>query len=268
MLEFVVLTNTFCHMSNISLKKEIDLWQQGVLTWRDYRKHFPESNCLDKSEEHLSNKNPSFFARVLDSNQYWRLVPDFRDSIAYIDIETTGLSKDYNEITTIALYDGKDVRTYVNGQNLAKFKADIQEYKMIVTYNGKTFDVPFIEKYFGIRLEHVHIDLRYLLKNLGLTGGLKMIEYRLGIDRGDLRAVDGFFAVTLWREYQQNKNAHALETLLAYNCADVVNLEYLLLHVFNKNLESTPFQKHKIFHSAARVTIPFQADKKLIERLS
>ena len=268
MLEFVVLTNTFCHISNIGLKKEIDLWRQGIFTWNDYRKHYPKADCLDESEKHLTNKNPVFFANALDSDQYWRLVPEFRDSVAYIDIETTGLSKDYNEITTIALYNGKEVRTYVNGQNLNKFKTDIQQYKMIVTYNGKTFDVPFIEKYFGMRLEHVHIDLRYLLKNLGLTGGLKMIEYKLGIDRGDLRSVDGFFAVTLWREYQRNKNANALETLLAYNCVDVVNLEFLLLHVFNKNLEATPFSHQKLLQSSVEVKIPFQADKKLIERLA
>ena len=47
---------------------------------------------------------------------------------------------------------------------------------MIVTYNGKTFDVPFIEKYFGIRMNHAHIDLRYVLKSLGYSGGLKMFE--------------------------------------------------------------------------------------------
>lgn len=262
-----MLTNTFCHVANIGPKKEKDLWRQGVLSWRDYRKHFPADDCLDASEKHLANKNPLFFANALNSDQYWRLVPDFRDTIAYVDIETTGLSKDYNEITTIALYDGKKVHTYVNGKNLTNFVADIQQYKMIVTYNGKTFDVPFIEKYFGMHLAHPHIDLRYLLKDLGLTGGLKMIEHKLGIDRGDLRAVDGFFAVTLWREYQRNKNTNALETLLAYNCADVINLEYLLLHVVNKNLERTPFA-HQKQPQVGDVEIPFQADKRLIDRLT
>jgi uncharacterized protein len=267
-LEFVVLINTFCHISSISLKKEIDLWRQGIFTWGDYRKHHPASNSLDESEKHLSSKNATFFASALDSHQLWRLVPDFRDSIAYVDIETTGLSKGYNEITTIALYNGQEVFTYVNGKNLTKFTTDIQQYKMIVTYNGKTFDVPFIEKYFGIKLPHVHIDLRYPLQSLGLTGGLKMIEHRLGINRGDLQNLDGFFAVRLWHEYQRNKNANALETLLAYNCADVVNLEFLLLHVFNKNLEATPFQQQKLPAPLTAVKIPFQADKKLIARLA
>lgn len=263
-----MLTNTFCHLPSVSLKKEIELWRQGVFTWADYRKHMPESTSLDESETHLVNKNPAFFAQALDSAHHWRLVPDFRDTIAYIDIETTGLSREYNEITTIALYDGATVKTYVNGKNLKQFVSDIQQYKMIVTYNGRSFDVPFIEKYFGIKMHHAHIDLRYLLKDIGLTGGLKAIEHTLGIDRGDLKSVDGFFAVTLWREYQRNKNANALETLLAYNCVDVVNLEYLLLHVFNENLKLTPFQDQKLTHSQEEFKIPFHADKKLIDRLA
>jgi len=34
---------------------------------------------------------------------------------------------------------------YINGQNLNDFLDDIKKYKIIVTYNIKTFDVPFIE---------------------------------------------------------------------------------------------------------------------------
>ena len=65
----------------------------------------------------------------------------------------TGLSRDYNEITTIALYDGDEVRTYVNGRNLDAFKEDILDYKVLVTFNGKCFDEPFIEQYFGPHIE-------------------------------------------------------------------------------------------------------------------
>ena len=262
-----MLINTFCHMPNVNLKQEMDLWKRGIFTWEHYRRCTIDARFLDESEKHLNHKNVNFFAAALDSGQHWRLVPDFRDSIAYVDIETTGLSKSYNEITTIALYDGKAVHTYVNGKNLTQFKTDIKKYKMIVTYNGKTFDIPFIESYFGITLNHTHIDLRYLLKDLGLTGGLKIIEQRLGIDRGDLRSVDGFFAVTLWHEYKRRSNEKALETLLAYNCADVVNLEFLLLYVFNKNIESTPFNLQKLLHDPMGFKIPFQADRKLIDSL-
>ena len=98
----------------------------------------------------------------MKSDQHWRLSPHFRNSAAYIDIETTGLSRDFDEITTIALFDGDRVRTYVNGRNLDEFKQDIKDYNLLVIFNGRCFDVPFIERYFRIKLEHAHIDLRFV----------------------------------------------------------------------------------------------------------
>ena len=63
---------------------------------------------------HHANRNPRYFAENLPTNQHWRLYGDFQDSCAFIDIETTGLSH-FDEITTIVLYDGRRVRSYVNG---------------------------------------------------------------------------------------------------------------------------------------------------------
>jgi uncharacterized protein YprB with RNaseH-like and TPR domain len=139
------------------------------------------------------------------------------EQFAYLDIETTGLDRHFNEITTIALYDGRAIKTYVKGQKLDNFIEDIQKYKVIVSYNGKSFDVPFIENYFNIRLDHAHIDLRYILHSLKFRGGLKGCERQLDMDRSDLRDIDGFFAVLLWDEYQKTGDQKALETMLAYN---------------------------------------------------
>lgn len=262
-----MLINTFCHIPSVGSKKEIDLWRQGIFSWLDYRKYSLDTAWIDESENQLAQKNIGFFFATLPNDQHWRLVPNFRYTIAYIDIETNGLSRDYSIITTIALYDGKAVHTYVNGKNLKQFVTDIQKYSLLVTFNGKSFDIPFIERYFGINLNHAHIDLRYLLKDLGLTGGLKVIEQKLGMDRAELRSVDGFFAVKLWQEYKRTSNERALETLLAYNCVDVINLEYLLLYVFNKNIERTPFADQKIAYGSVPVSMPFQVDSRLLDRL-
>ena len=78
----------------------------------------------------------------------------------------------------------------MQGQNLNDFVEDIQKYKVIVSYNGRSFDVPFIENYFKIRLNHAHIDLRYILYSLGFKGGLKGCERQLDMDRGDLRDIE------------------------------------------------------------------------------
>jgi len=121
----------------------------------------------------------------MPSNQYWRIFPEFKESTSYLDIETTGLESLTNKIRTIALYDGSSIFTYIQGKNLDQFKEDIQKYKVLVIYNGKCFDVAFIKGFFGMELNQVHIDLRYLLRSLGYAGSLKGCEKKAGIDRGN-----------------------------------------------------------------------------------
>ncbi len=261
-----MLTKTLCHIPRVSLAKERTLWEQGIQCWTSYRSYGKNSEFLDDCEQHLLQGNPQFFAAKLKPDQHWRLFSDFKDSIAYIDIETTGLDRSRDHITTIALYDGKTIRTYVHGKNLDDFPRDLAPYKLMVSFNGKTFDIPFIQSYFGIELNKAHIDLRYVLKRLGYSGGLKEVERRLGIDRGDLKDVDGFFAVTLWHLYKNKKNQAALETLLAYNCADVVNLELLMTLAYNLNLKETPFAAEKNVESPIQFKIPYRADPALVRR--
>ena len=112
-------------------------------------------------------KDARFFYDNLPSKEHWRIFREFRETTAYIDIEATGLGNPGDIITTIALYDGKNIKHYINGKHLDDFTKDIQQYKVIVTYNGKIFDVPFIERFFNIKLDHAHLDLSYILKGLG-----------------------------------------------------------------------------------------------------
>ncbi|HXG92299.1 MAG TPA: ribonuclease H-like domain-containing protein [Blastocatellia bacterium] len=271
-----MLKNTFCHIPGVTARSEQRLWATGIHDWesstraaklrvpRKAKDYF--ARCIEESFEHLEANNPNYFAAALDSKHHWRMFTDFRRSIAYLDIETTGLG--YNDsITTIAVYDGKNIFHYVKGQNLDDFKSDINRYSLIVTYNGKCFDVPFIERYFRIKLNHAHIDLRYVLKSLGYTGGLKGCEQQLGIDRGGLAGVDGFFAVLLWQDYVRHKNEKALQTLLAYNVQDVVNLETLLVIAYNLKLNETPFGEKLRLSPPQQPRLPFQADAATIDKI-
>jgi len=272
-----MLRNTFLHLPGLGIRTEQRIWSSGIHSWDDLFRgdltHFSRERRdilrrgIEESIEHLSNWNPNFFGERLPANQFWRIFPEFRESIAYLDIETTGLDSWGNSITTIALYDGRSVFTYVNGERLDEFEEDIQRYKVIVSYNGRCFDVPFIERYFGIQLNQVHIDLRYLLKSLGYTGGLKGCEKKAGIDRGELKGMDGYFAVLLWQDYQRNHNEKALETLLAYKIQDVVNLETLMVLSYNLKLKETPFAvSHQLVIPSCPES-PFKADLETIERI-
>lgn len=271
-----MLKNSFQHLPGVGTTVEKNMWASGITDWdslsnpllipkaskriQTLRNHIPESfQNID---------DPRYFSEHLPAALHWRFFPEFRKRTAFIDIETTGLDIDWGgNITTIALYDGHCLKYYVQGKNLDAFPDDIKRYDVIVTYNGKTFDVPFIESCFRITLSQAHIDLRYVLKSLGYGGGLKRCEKALGVDRGELEGVDGFFAVLLWDDYRRNKNQKALETLLAYNIEDVVNLETLMVLAYNMKLNDTPFLKtHEMPHPKPP-EIPFKADRRTIEKI-
>lgn len=244
-----MLRNTFRHIPKIGRVTEWKLWESGALSWDEaleldprllpYRGNLDEH--LHESMERLRGNDAAWFAGRLPAMEYWRLFAEFRGRTAYIDIETDGGSiEGGGVITTISLWDGENIRHYVHGENLRNFQDDILDYSLIVTYNGVAFDVPFIENWFRTRLPHAHIDLRFILASLGFRGGLKGCERQFGIDRGELDGVDGYFAVLLWRDYMQG-NPAALDTLLAYNTLDVVNLERLLVEAYNRKIGETPF---------------------------
>jgi uncharacterized protein len=86
---------------------------------------------MQEAIDNHANRNPGFFAEKLPTNQHWRLYREFQDSCAFVDIETTGLYSP--EITTIVLYDGRTIRSYVNGVNLNDFPADVTDYHLLVT---------------------------------------------------------------------------------------------------------------------------------------
>jgi uncharacterized protein len=70
--------------------------------------------------------------------------------------------------------------------------------------------------------------MKVFLHRLGYHGGLKRIERQWGILReDDIAGLTGFDAVLLWARHRRG-DPEALARLLAYNRADVVNLEVLL----------------------------------------
>ena len=266
-----MLKATFCHIPGIGYATERNLWKQGFTSWQRLMQN-PDavarvskhevSRFLQNSVQALTS-DPRFFSQHLKTADTWRLFPHFRDSTAYLDIETTGLGEEA-EITTIALYDGIDVTTYVNGQNLDDFIIDIERFKVIITYNGISFDIPFIERYFRTKLDHAQIDLRYILARLGYRGGLKGCEKQMGISRGTLDGIDGSFAVVLWREYERHRNQAALETLLAYNIEDTVNLERLMVEAYNRNVADTPFSRDLVLPYPDPPQLLFQPDNEIV----
>lgn len=241
-----LLEHTFIHIQGIGRKTEQELWARGILSWSQFldyetvvfspaRDGFVRQELL-RSIAH--RQDVGFFSSRLSTGEMWRLFDAFKDKAVYLDIETSGGYQDTDEITVIGLYDGQRVQTFVNGVNLEDFEIAVAQYDLVITFSGSSFDLPYIRRRFpNISLPAGHIDLRFLLKRLGYTGGLKKIEKSLGICRdSEVDGMDGYHAVTLWQAYQWG-DAAALETLIQYNRADIVNLEPLMEQGYREMME-------------------------------
>ncbi|MEW6141724.1 MAG: ribonuclease H-like domain-containing protein [Chloroflexota bacterium] len=149
---------------------------------------------------------------------------------AYLDIETTGLSSRDCRITVIGVYrwwgrGGEFIQLYNERLTSSDLLKALEGVTLLHTYNGRRFDLPFIKAWLGVDLEamHQHRDLMFDCWRLGLNGGLKAVESRIGIDR-ELKGINGFDAVMLWLRYKRKRDLKAMETLLKYNKEDVMNL--------------------------------------------
>jgi predicted nuclease with RNAse H fold/dephospho-CoA kinase len=146
-------------------------------------------------------------------------------SVVFLDIETTGLSWFYDELTVAGWARGGIYRIHVAGEDPSPLLNVLKSASALVTFNGTLFDLRFLKKQFGeLALPPVHIDLRYLAKRAGLTGGQKAIEKTLNIPvRDGVEDLDGAAAVLLWRKYLRGDHS-ALVRLVDYNLRDVAGM--------------------------------------------
>ena len=100
-----------------------------------------------------------------------------------------------------------------------------------------------------------------------IRGGLKGCERQLGMNRGDLSDIDGFFAVLLWDEFQRTGDHKVLETLLAYNIQDTINLENLMVTAYNMKLKDTPFYNTHLIADSPPPVNPFSVDLDTVDKV-
>ncbi len=248
-----MLRNSFVHIPGIGKNTEEQIWKNDVYSWEEFlenknkvrlskgKKEMIAYN-VQKSMEAYEKKDHRFFHNNFPNNLHWRAYKDFKDKCCFLDIETTGLDKHNDEVTVIGIYDGKESKIFIQGKNMDEFEEEMQKYSLIVSFNGRCFDIPFLKNKFpNVDFDKLHIDLRFAMRELGFAGGLKRIEQEIGIVRDDdLQEVDGFEAVRLWYKYKRG-DEEALDLLVKYNKADIENLKVMMEFAFEK-------LKQKDFH--------------------
>lgn len=181
-----------------------------------------------------------YFSRLLPSGQHWRMYDRLKDDTAYLDIETDGLGPG-TVMTMVSVHKGGRTTTLTRGIDLDadRLRLALDGSKMLVTFNGSSFDLPMIEKEFPFVLPKVpHYDLRHACPKVGLRGGLKQVEVLLGYRRPqEVEYVTGEEAVYLWHLWERKGSDNALKLLMRYNQEDTKNLEPLAQVVYSRLAE-------------------------------
>ena len=178
---------------------------------------------LRESAGALDSHDLGYFTSSFPTAEQWRILAEYFDAAAFIDLESTGLSRYSCHASVIAAYYRGELYSFVYGENMDDFLLFADDAEIIITFNGNAFDIPFIEKTFNIpSLDRPHLDLRWIAWHRGYRGGLKSIERQMGIRRpSNIDGIDGFEAVDLFHRWQYG-DISAKETLVAYCKADVI----------------------------------------------
>ncbi len=247
-----MIENSFIFLERVNKKLEQNIWKQGIKTWEDFlrarsvkglskhRKLYYDRHILEARKQ-LYSFNSSYFIDKLPSTEIWRLYDFFKEDAVYLDIETNGLNLN-NDITVIGLFDGINTKIMVKDINLDfdYLKKELQNYKLIVTYNGSSFDLPFIKKRYNILPNIPNFDLKTACQRVGLKDGLKNIEKNIGIKRNNIiENFRGGDALTLWKMYKATGDDYYLNLLVEYNEEDVINLKQIANFVVEKLKEVT-----------------------------
>lgn len=254
-----MLPYTFRHLDGIGEVTERDLWRSGILRWEDLEQLDAEQlplferltgryeALLAESREALESGDAGHFAQALPSNEHYRILLTFPDETLFLDIETTGLSRHYDHITMIGWNLDGSYDAWIRGQDPASLLTALASAKVLVTFNGALFDVPFLTGEFpDAPVPSCHVDLRYLAARVGLKGGQKAIERELKLERTGLEDLQGENAPALWYRYTWG-DTDAMERLVAYNRADVLGMKFILDETVRRLLDENglPFPRGK-----------------------
>ena len=177
-----------------------------------------------------------------------KTIPEKTDSFLFFDIETTGFSKDNTILYLIGcgyfIENGFQFIQWFNDDGTSEEEIllafhDILKQKdwQLVTFNGNSFDIPYLKRHYELNelpcdIESFpSLDFYQFLKPFQSLfqmthGKQKDWEHFLDLYREDI--YDGGQLIAVYKEYLMNKEEALLHNLLLHNEEDLLGMKYLL----------------------------------------
>ncbi len=170
--------------------------------------------------------------------------------IGFFDIETTGLSPDRCKLILagVSYYDGDTLTTrqiFADDPSeepivISEILNELKSFDMIVTYNGKRFDIPFLLK--RAHKNHIHInealpynlDLYPVVRKFSPLKDMlpdlkqKTLETFAGLSKSRTDEISGAESVELYYYYTGTKDEKIRDVILLHNRDDITQLPKLL----------------------------------------
>ena len=260
-IDFKISDNDFKNQINrnlkllpkIGLKTEQNLKNKGYTTIESLKNHDRYADIATKFASRIEDMSYAEIIDLLDTNRYSKKCRDNiiksisltdKENFKFMDIETLGLSNVPLILIGVAEIKKDKIitsqyflrRIYEEPAAIEAYLSHLDEDSVHVTFNGKSFDVPFIRNrclYNRVRLDYrlPHLDLMYFAKYLWSDNlpncRLQTIEKELfGIERqGD---VPGQFIPGYYNTYISQDNIGPIVPIIEHNRQDIVSLAYFL----------------------------------------
>ena len=253
------INNNLKLLPKIGIKTEQNLKNKGYTTIESLKNHDKYCDEASKFIENIDDLSFSQIMDILDNNKYSKKCRDNvlksisltdKENFKFMDIETLGLSNVPIILIGIAeikkdkiissQYFLRDI--YEEGAVIEAYLSHLDDDSIHVTFNGKSFDVPFIKnrcRYNRINanLDLPHLDLMYFAKNLWRQQlpncQLQTIERELfGIEReGD---VPGQYIPNYYTTYLNERNIGPIVPIIEHNRQDIVSLASFLEKMYEE----------------------------------
>jgi len=183
-------------------------------------------------------------------------------SLLFLDIETAGLSANTYVFLCGLMYwaNGEFVveqafaRDYAEEEGLLRHvRAAIDRFGTVVTYNGASFDIPFLRTRMAVHrvpdIEPVgSVDLlhssRRVFRNVLPNCRLVTVERHLrGVDRVD--DIPSRFIPRAYHEFVRSRDARIMRNVVYHNRMDLFTMAVILNHLAGSTLAVTPGAIHE-----------------------